>query len=109
MSSELVLATTKSDYQVNNNGVSEKFSVSASASATGTSLKDTIVLAGTLSSSLAFREAHSILAKITGESPLLFNDVGSIQFQTYTDFEITYLDDGIVPGPPLPRPPSDDK
>lgn len=93
MNSELVVATTTSDYQVSNNGVSANFSVSASASATGTSLKDTVVLAGTLSSSLAFREAHSILAKITIESPLTFNDVGSVVFKTHTDFEITHLDE----------------
>ena len=43
MSSVLVVATTTSDYQVSNNGVSANFSVSASASATGTSLKDTVV------------------------------------------------------------------
>jgi hypothetical protein len=82
-----VQATTISHYYLNNNGVTQSFSVSASASSYGdvNNVDNLVELASKLSIGYAFQYAHAILANAEVTAPLsIYVNTGDINFTSQT-------------------------
>jgi len=89
-----VEATTKSYYYLINNGLSQSFSVSATATATGdvNDVDSVVDTASRLSIYTAFQNAHSILAFDEVTAPFsIYINTGVINFTSETTTIITIL------------------
>ena len=92
--SVIVQAITKSYYFLNNNGVSQSFSVSATASASGdvNNVDSVVDTASKISINNAFMYAHSILALDEVTAPLsIYINTGAINFTSETSTIVTIV------------------